>query len=102
MKPRGRAYTVDFFRESDAAPEAGNIVREVSDKQMVKGYLRVLSVRQVRVRVSRGEVARYALRIERLNERPQDQPVAFTVYSYAKPKAPKGHKPDRFDPLLPP
>lgn len=100
MKPRGRLYTVDFFRESDPTPEAGNIIREVSPKNIVKGYLRVISAREVRVRVSRGEVARYTMRIERLDQRPPGQAVAFTVYSYAKPA--KGSKPDRFDPLLPP
>ena len=101
MRRKGRPYTVDFYNDDYTVPEPGNIIRDVSHKGLVKGYLRVLCVREVKVRVSRGENARYALRIERLGERPPTIGVSFTVTAYApKPKKPSDR--DRFDPLLPP
>ena len=101
MRRKGRPYTVDLYKDDYTVPEPGNIIRDVSYKGLVKGYLRVLSVREVKVRVSRGEHSRYALRIERLAERSSTEDVSFTVTAYApKPKEPSDR--DRFDPLLPP
>lgn len=102
MKPKGTPYTVDFYTEGFPVPQPGDVVLDVSHTQAVRGYFRVLASRQVKVRVSRGEVARFALRIQRLTALPDGAQVAFTVYGYA-PK-PRGKKPisDRFSPLLPP
>lgn len=102
MKPKGTPYTVDFYSEGFPVPQPGDLVLDVSHTQAVRGYFRVLSSRPVKVRVSRGEVARFAMRIQRINELPEGSQVAFTVYGYA-PKA-RGKKPkgDQFLPLLPP
>lgn len=102
MKPKGTTYTVDFYTEGFPVPKPGDLVRDVSHTEEVRGYFRVLSSRQVKVRVSRGELARFAMRVQRLEALPDGAEVAFTVYGYA-PKA-RGKKPedDRFLPLLPP
>lgn len=95
MRRKLRSHVVDFYRAEDQPPRVGDLIREVSHTALVRGYLRVHAVRQVKVRVSRGEVARYRLQVERLACRPAGEPVTFTVDDYApKPKV------DRFSPLL--
>jgi hypothetical protein len=101
MRRKGRPYTVDFYSEDHQVPEVGHLIRDVSHKGLVRGYLRVLSVRLVKVRVSRGEVARYALRIERLSKQPQGESVSFTVTAYPPTPKSKPLADDPFSPLLP-
>ena len=102
MKRAAKYYTVDFYTEDHPHPQLGDVIRDVSHTSQVRGYLRVLSVRQVQVRVSRGEVARYKLSVQRLEKMPP-QGVSFTVHGYApKKKAPLTHQGDAFSPLLPP
>ena len=102
MKRGARPYTVDFYEEGHPLPQVGQCLREVSHKQTISGYMRIQSVRLVKVRVSRGEVARYKLMIERLNDMPPGG-VSFTVYTYPPRKKPKPTlDADRFSPLLPP
>lgn len=95
MRPKPRRFTVDWYSEVDA-PKVGDVVRDVGLRGTVRGYLRVLSVRQVVVRVSRGESARYALQTERLPGKP---PEGASWTMYANPPKPKR---DRFSPLLDP
>lgn len=77
--------TVDFFDPKEPVPEVGHLLRYVSATAVVSGYFRIIGVHQVRVRVSRGELSRWRLSLERLETRGQD-PVTFTVYAYAKGK----------------
>ena len=107
MRKKAPRYVIDIFGEDGRAPDVGTIFREIAPnaKKGFKGFVRILSVRPVKVKKSRGETARYALTIERLAELPEGETVAMTVRSYSKPKAPKGmdkQPGDRFDPLLPP
>ena len=93
MKPVGRKMTVDWYGDNET-PEVGNVIRNCSADGTVKGYARVLSVRQAKVRVSRGENARYSLRLEPIDSIPPEG-VTFTVTAHPpKPKI------DRFSPLL--
>jgi hypothetical protein len=98
MRQKPRRMIVDFFDPADPAPEVGNVVRHVGSNARVLGYLRVVSVRRVKVRVSRGEHARWALGMERLAERPREG-VSWTMTD--RPRKPKP-KVDRWSPLLPP
>lgn len=77
MKPKGTPYTVDFYTEGFPVPQPGDVVLDVSHTQAVRGYFRVLASRQVKVRVSRGEVARFVLRIQRLTALPDGAQVAL-------------------------
>lgn len=77
-------FTVDFYREDEPVPEVGTVLRYVSAVKKVASYFRIRSVRPVQVRVSRGEVARYALGLERLERRPEGEPVKLTTYSYVR------------------
>ncbi len=96
MRKKPRRHIVDFFDPAEAAPVVGNVIRYLSHKGIVLGYLRVLSVRQVKVRVSRGEVARYALQVERLEGKPPEGANWTMTQNPPKPKV------DRWSPLLPP
>lgn len=99
MRRKSCSYTVDFFSEHCPAPKAGDLVRRLSAEGKERGFLRVLSSRQVRVKVSRGEMARYTMTVERLAEQPEGEEVTFTVHGYRKrPKTPAR---DKFSPLLP-
>lgn len=104
MKPVGRRMTVDFYNPTDTVPAVGMVVVERRHDGALKGYSRVLSVRPVKVKVSRGERARYALRVERIPTPPEIAAVDsvsyggatwFTVTDY--PPKPKR---DRWSPLL--
>jgi hypothetical protein len=93
VRARTVKYTVDIYDER-RPPEVGQNLRHISYKGVVKGYLRLVGVRQVQVRVSRGEVARFRLELERLPGIPQDG-VQLTVWDHTpKPKR------ERFSPLL--
>lgn len=103
MRKKPRTYIVDMHSPSPNRPEPGQVFRHVSSKGVVLGYQRVVGVRQVRVRVSRGETARYALQVERLDGMPAGG-ATFTVHDH--PRRPRTRPDpfcaDRFLPLLPP
>lgn len=98
MRPKLRPFTVDFHGEDWREPVPGDVIRHVGARALVLGYLRVVDVRRVRVKVSRGEAARFRLGVLRLPGKPPEG-ATFTVTSYPpKPRAP----PDRWSPLLGP
>lgn len=97
MKRKPLHYVLDWHGEGDPGFAPGQIMRRLNTQKQVGGYYRVVSVRQVRVRVSRGETSRWSLGVERLAERPADEAVTFTVQDHA-PRP----KPDRWSPLLEP
>lgn len=94
MRKKPRIFNIDFFSPNDPTPEPGQVLRHCSYQDKVLGYFRIGAVRQVQVRVSRGEVARYALQVERLPAKPPEG-AQVTVWNYP-PKA----KVDRWSPLL--
>lgn len=102
MRRKSCSYTVDFFSEHCPSPKAGDLVRRLSAEGQERGFFRVLSSRQVKVKVSRGETARYTMKIERLTEQPEGEEVTFTVHGYRKRKQTKTPARDKFSPLLPP
>lgn len=98
MKRAGQRMTIDYFDPADVPPAPGMVFRDVSASGRVRGYCRIQAARKVKVRVSRGEVARYAVWFERLaGDRPPHEGADFTVT--ANPRKPKR---DRWSPLLPP
>lgn len=96
MKRKAPIYTIDCF-DDFPTPEAGQAFRWVSHKGDVKGYYRVLTVRPVKVRVSRGERERVRCQIERLPGKPVDG-ARFTVYDH--PPRIKDPSRDKWSPLL--
>lgn len=102
MRKKPRVIVVDFHEADHRVPREGDLVRVVSYRKVVKHYLRVLSVRQVKVRVSRGEAARYRCAVERLlGGRPPDEGVDWTTYEYPpKPKVSETGPGGRFNPLI--
>ena len=105
VRKKGARYVIDIFGDDGCAPEVGTVFREIDEQKGLKGFVRILAARPVKVRKSRGETARYTLTIERLAQLPEGADVTMTVNAYSKRKAPKpsdDQPGDRFDPLLPP
>ncbi|QYW02186.1 hypothetical protein CPT_Sonora_085 [Stenotrophomonas phage Sonora] len=96
MRPKPRKFTVDWYSEKDG-PLPGDFVRHRNPSGKLIGFYKILQVRQVQVRVSRGEVARYVLSMERIEPRQLDGRI-LDVWNH--PHTPKPKVPDRFSPLL--
>lgn len=86
---RGRSvvYTIDVYA-GGVHPSVGHVIRRLSARGVVLGFLRVLAVRSVRVRVSRGEEARYRVTLEWLAGEP-DAGADSTVVDHEKPRRPR-------------
>lgn len=83
-------------------PEVGQLVRHVTPKGEAT-FARVLCIRVVKTRTPLPEsyVCRYALVVERLSERPADEPITWTFYAYPKAsRRPEVTNRDRWSPLL--
>lgn len=100
-KPKGSRYVVDFYNPDDPEPMPGDIMQSFSHTGEHQRFWRILSVRKVKVRVSRGEAARYALRLHSLPEIPEGSLISFTTHSHP-PKPRKRNPVDPLDMLLPP
>lgn len=98
MNKKPRRMIVDMHDER--VPAVGDIVRHHNTRGSVLGFLRVVGVRQVKVKVSRGEVARFALALERLDGFPSPPPRGQILRFLNVHDNPPRPKPDRFSPLL--
>lgn len=92
MKRGARKFTLDIF--DDTIPDVGQAFLHLSAKDKPLGYKRVIGLRQVKVRVSRGEKTRWVLYIESLPGEPAEG-IAFSVWDNPRTK-----KRDQFSPLL--
>lgn len=93
MNKKPRRFTVDMY--DDRVPVIGDVVRHFNFRGDILGFYRLLDVRRVKVRVSRGETARFTLFMERLPGFPKQALRILSVYDH-----PPRPKPDRFSPLL--
>lgn len=92
MKRKSPGFVLDMYDES--VPRVGDVYRDVGARSQVLGYCRILEVRRVNVRTSRGEVSRWRLKVERLEGNPPEG-CRFTVTRHT----PRRRR-DRFSPLL--
>jgi hypothetical protein len=77
---RLKHWTVDVMPGS-YHPAEGQVVRELRHDGTLRGYSRIVSLRDVRVRVSRGEEARYRMGMQGLDALPEGG-WQYVVQSY--------------------
>ena len=100
MHRRTTKWRVDWG--PDGSPEVGQLVRSLSPRGEAT-FARLLAVRVVKTRKPLPDwyVCRYALVVERLPEKPADEPVAWTFHAYGRSKPTvKDPALDRWSPLL--
>lgn len=86
MNRRGHTrWRIDW--SGDGMPEAGHLVRHVTPSGRTS-YARVQTVRVVRIRMPlpAGATCRYAITVQRLDGKPEAEPVAWTCHAYSPPK----------------